>query len=104
MRSTMILFLALFLFAGACLAQTAPSIVWQRSLGGSGNDEAFSIQQTTDGGFIVAGESPSNDGDVSGNHGERDYWVVKLNSSGDIVWQKWLGGSDYDEAHSIQQT
>ncbi|MCD6531373.1 T9SS C-terminal target domain-containing protein, partial [bacterium] len=75
----MILSLALFLFSVATFAQ-APSIVWQTSLGGSYRDHAYSIQQTADGGFIVAGESVSNDGDVSGNHGDGDYWVVKLNS------------------------
>ena len=80
------------------------NITWQKSLGGSGNDEARSIQQTTDGGYIVAGYSDSNDGDVTGNHGASDYWIVKLDPSGNITWQKSLGGSNYDEAHSIQQT
>ncbi|MCD6418321.1 hypothetical protein J7M00_06020, partial [bacterium] len=103
MRNTTILLSSLFLFAVAALAQT-PTIVWQKCLGGSDWDEAYSIQQTDDGGFIIAGESYSNDGDVSGNHGGGDYWVVKLNSAGDIVWQKSLGGSDWDEAYSIQQT
>ena len=79
-------------------------IVWQKCLGGSYEDGAYSIQQTSDGGFIVAGWTLSNDGDVSGNHGRFDFWVVKLNPSGDIVWQKCLGGSDDEEAHSIQQT
>ena len=69
------------------------NIVWQKSLGGSA-DDAYSIQQTTDGGFIVAGFR-SNDGDVSGNHGTNDYWVVKLDANGNIVWQKSLGGSEY---------
>jgi len=80
------------------------SIEWQRSLGGSNNDFARSIQQTTDGGYIVAGYSESNDGDVTGNHGSLDYWVVKLDSTGNIVWQKCLGGSHFDWALSIQQT
>ncbi len=79
-------------------------ITWQKSLGGSGNDEATSIVQTDDGGYIVAGESNSNDGEVSGNHGGYDYWVVKLDASGGISWQKSLGGSSYDSANSIIQT
>ncbi len=102
MRNTIIFFLSLLLFAGLCLAQ--PSLVWQRALGGSGSDGAHSIEQTSDGGFIVAGHSYSNDGDVSGNHGYNDYWVVNLNSAGDIIWQKCLGGSYEDYAYSIQQT
>ncbi|MFA5620118.1 MAG: T9SS type A sorting domain-containing protein [Weeksellaceae bacterium] len=73
-------------------------------MGGSGFDWATSIQQTTDGGYIVAGYSDSNDGDVTGNHGWLDYWVVKLDSTGNIQWQKSLGGSNNDFAYSIQQT
>jgi len=82
----------------------APAIEWQKCLGGTDVDYAKSIQQTSDGGFIVAGYTESNDGDVSGNHGLGEAWVVKLNSSGDIEWQKCLGGTDYDWAYSIQQT
>ena len=77
---------------------------WQKSFGGTGGDYAYSVQQTTDEGYIIAGSSYSNDGDVSGNHGDLDYWVVKLTSSGDLDWQKSLGGSSFDEALSMQQT
>lgn len=59
----------LLLLAGFCIAQ--PSIEWQKSLGGSVDDYAYSIQQTSDGGFIVAGRSASNDGDVSGKVSSR---------------------------------
>src|SRR6266446_8305579 len=85
-------------------AQTAPGIEWAKCLGGSDDDDAFSISQTTDGGFIIAGFSYSLDGDVSGNHGGGDYWIVKLNASGDITWQKSLGGSSGDYAHEVRQT
>src|SRR5690606_35891479 len=80
------------------------NITWQKSLGGSDLDIGRSIQQTSDGGYIVAGNSRSTDGDVTGNHGEYDYWVVKLNASGNIEWQKSYGGSSNDAAYSIQQT
>lgn len=79
-------------------------IQWQKCLGGSGNDWAYSIQQTSNGGYIIGGKTNSNDGDVRGNHGGFDLWVVKLNSVGSIEWQKSLGGSRTDEAYSIQQT
>ncbi len=82
----------------------AGNISWQKSLGGSGQDIPYAIQQTGDGGYIVAGSTTSNDGDVSGNHGNDDYWVVKLDASGNIVWQKTLGGSGTDDAKYIQQT
>lgn len=81
------------------------NVEWQKTLGGSDYfDLAHSIQQTSDGGYIVAGESSSNDGDVTGNHGLRDFWIIKLNTTGDIEWQKCFGGSNDDEARSIQQT
>jgi hypothetical protein len=84
------------------------NIQWQKCLGGSYNDLATTIQQTTDGGFVVAGYTQSNDGDVSGNHYDNyvtdDYWIVKLDVSGNIQWQKCLGGSYTDRAYSIQQT
>jgi hypothetical protein len=79
-------------------------IDWEKSLGGSSSECAYSIHQTTDGGYIMAGTSASNDGDVSVNHGSSDYWIVKLTSSGEITWQKSLGGSGNEWAYSIQQT
>jgi hypothetical protein len=77
---------------------------WQKSLGGTGDEFSLSIQQTSDGGYIVAGESFSNDGDISGNHGSSDYWVVKLTSLGILEWQKSLGGTDMEYSPKIQQT
>jgi len=79
-------------------------IDWQKCLGGSTDDNANSIQQTKDGGYIVAGNSSSNDGDVTGNHIKSDYWIVKLNSAGTIQWQKSLGGSAVEIAKSVMQT
>jgi hypothetical protein len=104
-----LLIAGIFLTGGTTCAAGAPEIEWQRSLGGSDGDRAYSIQQTTDGGYIVAGYSFAsysfpNDGDVSGNHGTDDYWIVKLDAGGNLVWQKSLGGSREDFARSIQQT
>jgi len=79
-------------------------LVWQRTFGGSSSDKAYSIFQTADNGFVVTGESLSNDGEVSGNHGYYDIWVVKLNSNGDLQWQGSYGGSDWDTGESVIQT
>jgi hypothetical protein len=95
-------FILLFLSVTTLTAQ--PSIEWQKCLGGGGWDVGRSTRQTTDGGYIVAGYSMSIDGEVTGNHGAFDMWVVKLNATGAIQWQKSLGGSDFDYASSIQQT
>lgn len=80
------------------------NIQWQKTLGGSGGEEVGSIQQVSDGGYLIAGYTGSNDGNVSGNHGNVDCWVVKLNNLGVIQWQKTLGGSNVDFACSVQQT
>jgi hypothetical protein len=83
---------------------TKGKIEWQKCLGGSKDDIAYGVEQTKDGGYIVGGHTASNNGDVKGNHGDTDFWVVKLNSSGHLIWQKCLGGSRDDIAYSIQQT
>lgn len=80
------------------------NLIWQKLYGGSGYDHARSIEQTTDGGFVIAGWSESNNGDVSGNHGSRDAWIIKTDSNGLIIWQKCFGGSSFDWANSVQQT
>ncbi|HLG34353.1 MAG TPA: T9SS type A sorting domain-containing protein [Bacteroidia bacterium] len=79
-------------------------IQWQKCLGGIMNEFTGNIQQTGDGGYILTGASGSNDGDVSGNHGNDDFWVVKLDYNGTVQWQKCLGGTGYDKANSILQT
>lgn len=80
------------------------SIVWEKCLGGSGADEALSVLPVADGGYIVSGSSSSSDGDLTGNQGNEDYWIVKLDNAGDIQWQKNLGGTNTDVANSLQQT
>ncbi len=101
----LILFLQQISITFALFSQS-PTIEWAKCLGGFYPDYGYSIQQTTDGGYIVAGETNSNDGNVSGNHGTNttDFWIVKLNSSGNIVWQKSLGGTLNERATDIKQT
>lgn len=96
--------LSIFILSVIYINAQAPAIEWQKSIGGSGNDGASIILQTQDGGYIVAGTSSSNDHDVSGNHGGQDYWIVKMDSVGNITWQKSFGGSVGDLAYSIIQT
>jgi len=74
------------------------NIQWQKTYGGTDWDEARSIQQTSDGGYAVAGRTDSF------GAGDRDFWVLKLDSDGNIQWQKTYGGADWDWARSIQQT
>ena len=80
------------------------NIQWQKVFGGSDDDRGQSIIQTDDGGFAVTGFSRSNDGDISGNFGFQDYWVVKLDALGGIQWEKSIGFSGNDRGYDIIQT
>ena len=75
----------------------------KRCYGGSNYDEIDVMLQQTSGKVIFTGQSKSDDGDVIGNHGGQDAWVVKLNLAGNIVWSRTLGGSadDYGYASTI---
>lgn len=80
------------------------TLLWQKAYGGEKRDMAYCIQPTIDGGFILAGESESIEGHLSGAANE-ELLVVKLNHQGDIQWQKLYGG-DYslDGGRAILQT
>ncbi len=81
------------------------SLEWQKPFGGTGNDVAYAIIETNDGKYAIAGASNSNDGNVSGNHGGRDSWVIKINATGTLLeWQKTIGGSLDEQVHSLIQT
>jgi len=73
-------------------------LLWQKVLGGYLNDQAYSIQQTADGGYIVAGETYSFGADGS------DMYILKLDSIGNLVWQSFIGGTGDERAYFIQQT
>jgi hypothetical protein len=70
---------------------------WQYTFGLSVNpDHVYSVQQTADGGYIVAGSSSFL--------GDEDFWILKLDSSGSPVWSKTYGGMGFDEARDVKQT
>jgi len=70
---------------------------WERTFGGSGHDRASCVQQTTDGGYIIGGDThPSG--------GSTDAYLIKIDSLGDAEWERTFGGSGHDYVHHIQQT
>ncbi len=105
MKKCVILFSLLYLIGSFCHAQT-PVKIWDKTIGGSSSDPLYSIVPMSDGGYILAGSSSSNiSGDKSENSkGGPDYWVVKINSLGQKVWDKTIGGNDGDYLYSIIST
>ncbi|MBC7777439.1 MAG: T9SS type A sorting domain-containing protein [Phycisphaerae bacterium] len=83
------------------------NILWSRSLGGSVSVDQvyFSMIETTEGDYILAGQSESSDGDLMGlTIGDNDCWMVKLNSTGEILRQKVLGGTNFDAIIDMVRT
>ena len=80
------------------------NLAWQKCFGGTGSDYGESLALTSDGGFIISAHTNSSDGDVSGNHGSRDAWVVKLDGAGNLQWKRCYGGSLHEGETSIVQT
>jgi len=78
--------------------------VWDKIYGGSEDDKAANIAKTTDGGYIISGYTSSNDGDVSENAGFHDYWIVKIDGSGVIQWEKSWGFEGDDRGFRVIQT
>jgi len=93
----------------------AGSKVWDKTLGGTNQDQLSSLIQTKDGGYLLGGSSSSGIGgektqasrDTAGYDGfypYKDFWVVKVDDQGKKVWDKTIGGDKYDGISSVQQT
>ncbi|MBE9485174.1 MAG: hypothetical protein IMY74_10025, partial [Bacteroidetes bacterium] len=74
------------------------NLLWEKTYGGSETEHEENMAVTSDGNYILFGDTQSNDGDVSGNHGGLDYWVVKTDNIGVLLWQRCLGSSVNDYA------
>ncbi|MFI5219657.1 MAG: T9SS type A sorting domain-containing protein [Bacteroidia bacterium] len=81
-------------------------IQWQNTIGGNSGETLRDTRQTSDGGYIMGGLSDSNiSGDKTENClGGSDFWVIKLNASGNIQWQNTIGGNGYDGLYSVTET
>ncbi len=81
------------------------NLEWSKTFGGTSmvigiND----VQQTINGEYLIVGQTQSNNGDITNNHGNRDLWIIKLQTNGNLQWQKTYGGSNNDYANCIQKT
>ncbi|MCS6991922.1 MAG: T9SS type A sorting domain-containing protein [Chitinophagales bacterium] len=82
----------------------AGNVLWKKCYGGPGYEDFGSLVLTADGGFAFCAGTTSNSGQVSGNFGSSDFWVVKADSAGNIQWAKCFGGSGYEKAFSLTAT
>lgn len=80
------------------------ALQWSRTIGGSGDDRGQSIVQTSDGGYALIGYAMSADGDGSNNEGFHDNWIVRLDQTGTILWEKSFGFAGHDHSYELIET
>lgn len=74
--------------------------IWSNTFGGSGNDIAYSVLEASDGGFVLIGSCGSDEM----TKGDEDGWIIKVDENGNFVWQKFIGGSGWDQILSGNKT
>ena len=85
-------------------SEAGGNMIWEKSFGGSEIDEARGIVSTDDGSHIIVGDTRSNEQDVSLNNGAADLWMIKISDDGDLIWNRSIGGSNFDVSRSINKT
>ena len=89
---------AVLLFTACFAAIAAAQTSWWRTYGGTLTDQGWSVQQTSDGGYIIAGRT------YSFGAGNSDVYLTKTNTPGDTLWTRTYGGTSEDDGYSVQQT
>lgn len=84
----------------------AGNILWEQTYGGSDGDRPYDIINTSDNNILISGVSNSSNSGHFGqnNYGNNDYWILKLDLNGNLLWQQNYGGSGFDEARRIVET
>ncbi|MAG15132.1 MAG: hypothetical protein CL874_04555 [Dehalococcoidales bacterium] len=78
--------------------EAVPVLSFTKTFGGEGDDVVYSVQQTADGGYVIAGYTVSYDLPA------KEAYLVKTDGKGNEEWQRTFGGEEYDVANSVQQT
>ncbi len=98
MKAIKYLICVFLLVSSSLIYSQIPDTIWTKTIGGISGDWGFSVQQTTDKGYIITGRT------VSFGSGNADVWLIKTDSSGDTLWTKTFGGNANDEGYSVRQT
>ncbi len=96
-KYAMVVVVALVLGAVLVPARAEPAR-WNKTFGGTSTDRAYSVQQTSDGGYIIAGKT------YSYGAGSADVWLIKTDRNGNKTWDKTFGGTTSDGRYYVQQT
>ncbi|HRF77352.1 MAG TPA: MopE-related protein [Chitinophagales bacterium] len=79
-------------------------LLWSKCYGGNEYSLAHAVINCSEGGYAIIGETFAYDGDITGAHGNMDFWVIKVDDAGELEWQLAIGGSSYDSGNDIVQT
>ncbi|MBK9097380.1 MAG: T9SS type A sorting domain-containing protein [bacterium] len=93
-----LIFILLLILISFSDIQAQVDTLWTKTFGGNSGDWGYSVQQTTDGGYIITGKT------LTFGAGETDVWLIKTDVSGEIIWTKTYGGVSIDEGLVVQQT
>ena len=77
-----------------CQLNSTGTLMWEKSFGGTLDEKALNLISTSDGNLLFTAITASSNLDVTANHGKTDLWLVKINNTGTILWQKCYGGTD----------
>ncbi len=80
------------------------SVIWTKRFGGPSTEYAYDVHIASDGGYLIAGSTGSASGDITSNAGLYDAWILKLDTDGNLEWQKTHGSIGYEYAYKIQET